>query len=46
VRPPIPQYPQISDQIQTMIQNVLSGQDTAENAIQKAEEEVNKLLAK
>jgi hypothetical protein len=29
-----------------MIQNVLSGQDTAENAIQKAEEEVNKLLAK
>jgi multiple sugar transport system substrate-binding protein len=46
VRPPIPQYPQISDQIQTMIQDVLTGKATPEDAIKKAEEEVNKLLAK
>ena len=44
VRPPIPQYPQISDQIQTMIQDVLTGKATAENALKKAEEEVNKIL--
>jgi multiple sugar transport system substrate-binding protein len=44
VRPPIPQYPQISDQIQTMIQDVLTGKSTAEDALKKAEEEVNKIL--
>jgi len=43
-RPPIPQYPQISEQIQIMIQNVLLGKATPEEAIQTAADKVNKIL--
>ncbi|HOI34863.1 MAG TPA: sugar ABC transporter substrate-binding protein [Mesotoga infera] len=45
-RPPIPQYPQISEQIQIMIQNVLLGKATPEEAIKTAEANVNAILAK
>lgn len=43
-RPPIPQYPQISEQIQTMVQRVLLGELTPEEAIKIAAENVNKIL--
>lgn len=44
VRPPIPQWPQVSEQIQIMVQNVITGKDTPEGAIAAAEREVNKIL--
>lgn len=43
-RPPIPEYPQVSEQIQIMIQNVLLDKATPEEAIATAAENVNKIL--
>lgn len=43
-RPPIPQYPQVSEQIQIMVQKVLLGELTPEEAIKIAAENVNKIL--
>ena len=43
-RPPIPQYPQVSEQIQIMIQNVLMDKATPEEAIATAAANVNKIL--
>jgi multiple sugar transport system substrate-binding protein len=43
-RPPIATYPQVSDQIQSMIQNVLLGQKTPEQAIADAAAAVDKIL--
>ncbi|AZO94278.1 sugar ABC transporter substrate-binding protein [Halocella sp. SP3-1] len=45
-RPPIPEYPEVSNVIQTMIQNVLLGKQTAKEAIALAEIEVNYILSK
>jgi len=45
-RPPIPEYPQVSEQIQIMIQNVLLGKATPEEAIKTAEANVNTILGK
>lgn len=45
-RPPIPEYPQVSDQIQQMVQSVLLGQKTAAQAIHDAEIAVNEILEK
>lgn len=44
-RPPIPEYPEVSNQIRLMIQDVLLGNATPEEAISKAAEEVNDILA-
>lgn len=44
VRPPIPEWPEISDRIQNMIQSVITGQSTAAEAIATAEQEVNTIL--
>jgi multiple sugar transport system substrate-binding protein len=44
-RPPIPEYPQVSEQIQLMIQSVLLKEKTPEQAIKDAAENVNKILA-
>ncbi|MCF7944841.1 MAG: sugar ABC transporter substrate-binding protein [Spirochaetia bacterium] len=44
-RPPIPEYPQVSEQIQLMIQSVLLGEKTPEQAIDDAENEVNRILS-
>lgn len=43
-RPPIPEYPEVSNVIQTMVQDTLLGEKTAEEAINDAEEEVNNIL--
>jgi len=45
-RPPIPEYPEVSNVIQAMIQDVLLGESTAEEAIKVAEGEVNNILSK
>jgi multiple sugar transport system substrate-binding protein len=45
-RPPIPEYPEVSNVIQAMIQDVLLGEATAEEAIKVAESEVNNILSK
>jgi multiple sugar transport system substrate-binding protein len=45
-RPPIPQYPEISNVIQNMIQEVILGQKTAKVALKEAEIQVNAILAK
>jgi len=44
-RPPIPQWPQVSHVIQLMVQNVLTGKMTPEQALSWAAKEVNKILA-
>mgnify|MGYP000975504763 FL=1 len=44
-RPPIPEWPQVSEQIQIMVQNVLLGKSSPEEAIKIAESNVNKILA-
>ncbi len=44
-RPGIPEYPQVSLEIQDMIQNVMLGKKTPEQAIKEAEEAVNTILA-
>jgi multiple sugar transport system substrate-binding protein len=43
-RPPIPEYPEISHEIQLMVQNVITGATTPEKAIQTAADNVNKIL--
>ncbi len=43
-RPPIPEWPQVSEQIQIMVQDVLLGNSTAEDAIKKPEINVNNIL--
>jgi multiple sugar transport system substrate-binding protein len=43
-RPPIPQWTQISNEIQVMVQNVLTGKATPEDAIAKAGSNVDALL--
>lgn len=43
-RPPIPQYPQVSEQIQIMVQKVLLNELTPEEAIKVAADNVNKIL--
>ena len=43
-RPPIPEYPEVSNVIQSMVQDTLLGEKTAEEAINDAEEEVNEIL--
>ena len=45
-RAPIPEYPQVSEQIQLMIQSVLLGDKTPEEAISDAENEVNAILSR
>ena len=45
-RPPIPEYPEISHEIQLMVQNVLTDQETPEKAIQIAADNVNVMLNK
>ncbi|WP_214079478.1 sugar ABC transporter substrate-binding protein [Mesotoga sp.] len=45
-RPPIPEYPQVSEQIQIMIQDVLLGKATPEEAMKTAEAKVNAILGK
>lgn len=44
-RPPIPEYPQVSEQIQLMIQSVLLKEKTPEQAIEDAAANVNGILA-
>lgn len=44
-RPPIPQWPEVSDQIQTMVQNVLTGRMDAATAVQQAAENIERILA-
>ncbi|ADK79944.1 ABC transporter substrate-binding protein [Sediminispirochaeta smaragdinae] len=44
-RPPIPEYPQVSEQIQLMIQSVLLGEKTPEKAINDAAAKVDEILA-
>ena len=44
VRPPIPVWPQGSDRIQNMVQTVVTGKASAEEAIAAAEKEINKIL--
>lgn len=44
VRPPVPEWPEISDRIQNMVQNVITGQVSAEDAIAEAEKEINTIL--
>lgn len=43
-RPPIPEWPQVSEQIQIMVQDVLLGNSSPEEAINKAEVKVNEIL--
>ena len=43
-RAPIPQWPQISTEIQNMVQSVLVGQATPEQAVQTASDNINKIL--
>ena len=43
-RPPIPEYPQVSLEIQKMVQSVLLGEKTPEAAIRDAEQAVNRIL--
>ncbi len=43
-RPPIPEWPEVSDQVQVMIQNVLIGEMTVEEAVENAEENINDIL--
>jgi len=43
-RPPIAKYPQVSEQIQIMIQNVLLGNKTPEQAIKDAADAINNIL--
>ena len=43
-RPPVPQWPQISEQIQIMVQNVLLGKKTPEEAVHEAAEKINEIL--
>lgn len=45
-RPPIPQYPQVSEQIQIMVQSVLLGQATPEQAAKTAADNINQILKK
>ena len=40
----MPEYPQVSEQIQLMIQSVLLGEKTPQEAIDDAEAEVNNIL--
>ncbi len=44
VRAPIPQWPQISSEIQDMVQSVVVGQATPEEAVQRAADNINKIL--
>ena len=43
-RPPISEWPQVSEQIQIMVQDVLLGNSSPEEAINKAEVKVNEIL--
>lgn len=43
-RPPIPEWPEVSDRIQTMVQNVLTGSMTPQQAAAWAANEVNAIL--
>ena len=45
-RAPIPEYPQISERIQLMVQSVLLGDKSAEEAIADAADEVNAILSR
>ncbi len=45
-RPPIPEYPQISLEIQKMVQSVLLDEKSPEQALQDAERAVNRILGK
>lgn len=45
VRPPVPQYPQISDALVTMVQSVLSGQATPAQAVSTANDAINQALS-
>ncbi|RLE84181.1 MAG: sugar ABC transporter substrate-binding protein [Thermoprotei archaeon] len=44
-RPPVPQWPRISRVIQEMVQNVLTGKMSPEEALTWAEKKVNEILA-
>jgi len=44
-RPAIPEWPQVSSEIQTMVQDVLLGNATPEEAINRAAENVDEILA-
>jgi len=44
VRPPIPEWPQVSDRIQNMVQTVITGKVSAEEAIATAEAQINEIL--
>ncbi len=44
-RPPVPQYPQISEQVATAIQKAVAGQATPKAALDAAAANVDKLLA-
>lgn len=46
VRPPIPEWPEVSHAIQSMVQRVLTGEMTSEEAIEWADNEVNAILGK
>lgn len=43
-RPPVPQWPKISEVIQNMVQSVLMGNKTPEEAVEEAAEKVNEIL--
>ena len=43
-RAPIPQWPEISNEIQLMVQSVIVGEATPEEAVQKAADNITKLL--
>ncbi|BAS28025.1 ABC transporter substrate-binding protein [Limnochorda pilosa] len=44
-RPPIPEWPEVSDQIQSMVQNVLAGRMDAATAVRTASENIERILA-
>jgi multiple sugar transport system substrate-binding protein len=44
-RAPIPEWPEISSEIQNMVQSVIVGQATAEAAVQTAADNINRILA-
>lgn len=46
VRPPIPTWPQVSEQIQLMIQKVLTSDTSASKAIAEASKAINSILSK
>ena len=46
MRPPIPEWPEVSHAIQSMVQRVLTGEMTSEEAIEWADNEVNAILGK